>query len=130
MSRRCHRETIGTMLPTVLIVDDHDGFRSFARTILQAEGFEVVGDAGDGESALDAFARLRPAVVVLDIHLPGIDGFEVAEQLAELDEPPAVVLVSTRDAASLRRRLATTPARGFIRKDELSGAAVAALVRR
>ena len=117
------------MLPTVLIVDDHDGFRSFARTILQAEGFEVVGDAGDGESGLDEVARLQPAVVVLDIHLPGIDGFEVAEQLAELDEPPAVVLVSTRDAASLRRRLATTPARGFIRKDELSGAAVAALLR-
>src|SRR3954453_1517393 len=129
MSRRCHGERIGTMLPTVLIVDDHDGFRSFARTILQAEGFDVVGDAGDGESALDAFARLHPAVVLLDIHLPGIDGFEVAEQLAELDEAPAVVLVSTRDAASLRHRLATTPARGFIRKDELSGAAVAALVR-
>ena len=117
------------MRQTVLIVDDHDGFRSFARTILQAEGFEVVGDTGDGESGLDAVARLHPAVVVLDIHLPGIDGFEVAEQLAELDEPPAVVLVSTRDAASLRRRLASTPARGFIRKDELSGAAVAALVR-
>ncbi|MFL5894485.1 MAG: response regulator transcription factor [Thermoleophilaceae bacterium] len=117
------------MPQTVLIVDDHDGFRSFARTLLQAEGFEVVGDAGDGESGLDAVARLHPAVVVLDIHLPGIDGFEVAEQLAELDEPPAVVLVSTRDAAALRRRLAAAPARGFIRKDELSGAAVAALVR-
>jgi DNA-binding NarL/FixJ family response regulator len=117
------------VLPTVLIVDDHDGFRSFARTILQAEGFDVVGDAGDGESVLEAVGRLQPAVVVLDIHLPGIDGFEVAERLAELDEPPAVVLVSTRDAAALRRRLATTPARGFIRKDELSGAALAALVR-
>jgi DNA-binding NarL/FixJ family response regulator len=117
------------MASTVLIVDDHDGFRAFARTILQAEGFEVVGDADDGESGLDEVARLQPAIVVLDIHLPGIDGFEVAEQLAHLDKPPAVVLVSTRDAASLRRRLATTPARGFIRKDELSGAAVAALVR-
>jgi DNA-binding NarL/FixJ family response regulator len=117
------------VLPTVLIVDDHGGFRSFARAVLQAEGFEVVGAAGDGESGRDAVARLNPAVVVLDIHLPGIDGFELAEQLAKLDEPPAVVLVSTRDAVSLRRRLATTPARGFIRKDELSGATVAALVR-
>ena len=117
------------MLPTVLIVDDHDGFRSFARTLLEAEGFEVVGDAGDGESGIEAVERLRPAVVVLDIQLPGIDGFEVAERLAALDDAPAVVLVSTRDVESLRRRLATTPARGFIRKDELSGAAVAALVR-
>ena len=117
------------MRPTVLIVDDHDGFRSFARTMLEAEGFEVIGDAGDGESGIEAVERLLPAVVVLDIQLPGIDGFDVAERLAELDEPPAVILVSTRDAASLRRRLATTPARGFIRKDELSGPAVAELAR-
>ena len=117
------------MLPTVLIVDDHDGFRAFARTLLEAEGFEVVGDAGDGESGIDAVARLKPAVVVLDVQLPGIDGFEVAERLAALDDAPAVVLVSTRDEGSLRRRLAATPARGFIRKDELSGAAVAALVQ-
>jgi DNA-binding NarL/FixJ family response regulator len=116
------------VLPTVLIVDDHDGFRAYARTILDAEGFDVIGDAGDGETGIVAVKQLRPTVVVLDIQLPGIDGFEVAERLAELEEPPAVVLVSTRDANSLRRRLATTPARGFIRKDELSGAAIAALV--
>ena len=122
-------ERIATVLPTVLIVDDHDGFRAFARTVLEADGFTVVGDTDDGESGIEAVVRLRPAVVVLDIQLPGIDGFEVAERLAELDDPPAVVLVSTRDADSLRRRLATTPARGFIRKDELSGEAVAALVR-
>jgi DNA-binding NarL/FixJ family response regulator len=116
------------VLPTVLIVDDHDGFRAYARAILEGEGFDVVGDAGDGETGIVAVQQLRPRIVVLDIQLPGIDGFEVAERLAELDDPPAVVLVSTRDAASLRRRLATTPARGFIRKDELSGAAIAALV--
>jgi DNA-binding NarL/FixJ family response regulator len=116
------------VLQTVLIVDDHDGFRAYARTILEAEGFDVIGDAGDGETGIVAVQEFRPSVVVLDIQLPGIDGFEVAERLAELEEPPAVVLVSTRDANSLRRRLATTPARGFIRKDELTGAAVAALV--
>ena len=117
------------MLPTVLIVDDHDGFRSFARTVLESEGFEVVGDAGDGETGIEAVEQLRPAVVLLDVQLPGIDGFDVAERLAALSDAPAVVLVSTRDAQSLRRRLATTSARGFIRKDELTGAAVAALVR-
>jgi DNA-binding NarL/FixJ family response regulator len=116
------------VVPTVLIVDDHDGFRAFARMILEADGFDVVGDAGDGETCIAAVEQLRPSVVVLDIQLPGIDGFEVAEQLAAMDEPPVVVLVSTRDAGSLRRRLATTPARGFIRKDELTAAAVAALV--
>jgi DNA-binding NarL/FixJ family response regulator len=116
------------VVPTVLIVDDHDGFRAFARMILEADGFDVVGDASDGETCIAAVQQLRPSVVVLDIQLPGIDGFAVAERLAAMNEPPAVVLVSTRDADSLRRRLATTPARGFIRKDELTAAAVAALV--
>jgi DNA-binding NarL/FixJ family response regulator len=117
------------MPSTVLIVDDHAGFRSFARTLLEAEGFDVVGDAEDGESALAAAERLRPAVVVLDIQLPDIDGFEVADRLARLPTPPAVMLVSTRDAASFRRRSEASSARGFLPKHELSGAAISALLR-
>jgi DNA-binding NarL/FixJ family response regulator len=112
----------------VLIVDDHDGFRSFARALLDAEGFEVVGEAEDASSALAAAAHLRPQVVLLDIQLPGINGFEVAEQLARAVDPPAVVLVSSRDISSYRRRLAGSPARGFISKGELSGSALIALV--
>jgi DNA-binding NarL/FixJ family response regulator len=92
----------------VLIVDDHDGFRSFAKALLEAEGFEVVGEAGDAASALAAAARLRPGVVVLDIQLPGVDGFEVAARLAATPHAPAVVLVSTRHISSYRRRLATS----------------------
>jgi DNA-binding NarL/FixJ family response regulator len=113
---------------TVLVVDDHDSFRSFARALLQAEGFEIVGEAVDGASALEAAARLRPDLVLLDVQLPDLDGFQVAERLAARDDPPSVVLVSTRDAASYRRRLADTPARGFIPKAELSGPALRALV--
>ena len=90
----------------MLIVDDHDGFRSFAKALLEAEGFEVVGEAGDAASALDAAERLRPGVVVLDIQLPDVDGFEVAARLAAASHPPQVVLVSTRDISSYRRRLA------------------------
>jgi DNA-binding NarL/FixJ family response regulator len=116
------------MPSTVLVVDDHDGFRSFARALLQAEGFEIVGEAIDGASALEAVAKLRPDMVLLDVQLPDLDGFQVAERLAERDDPPLVVLVSTRDAASYRRRLADTPARGFIPKGELSGPALRALV--
>ena len=92
------------MAETVLIVDDHAPFRALARALLQLEGFEVVGEAADARSALAAVARLRPSVVVLDVQLPDLDGFEVA------------------------RRLADSPARGFIPKSDLSGAAVAALV--
>jgi DNA-binding NarL/FixJ family response regulator len=116
------------MAETVLIVDDHAPFRALARALLQFEGFEVVGEAADARSALDAVARLRPSVVVLDVQLPDLDGFEVARRLAQAGDPPAIVLVSSRDSSSYRRRLADSPARGFIPKDDLSGAAVAALV--
>jgi DNA-binding NarL/FixJ family response regulator len=116
------------MGPTVLIVDDHAGFRSFARALLEADGFEVVGEADDGEHALAAISRLHPHIVVLDIQLPDIDGFEVAERLAAAGDPAAVVLVSTRDISSYRRRLARSSVRGFISKGELSGNALSALV--
>src|SRR5690242_9853432 len=100
--------------PTVVIVDDHPGFRSSARALLEAAGFEVVGEAGDGVSALAVVDRLRPRIVLLDIQLPGIDGFAVAERLARTGDPPTVVLVSTRDVSSYRRRLAGSPVRGFL----------------
>jgi DNA-binding NarL/FixJ family response regulator len=116
------------MAKTVLIVDDHAPFRALARALLQLEGFEVVGEAGDALSALDAIRRLRPNVVLLDIQLPDLDGFEVARRLAQAGDPPAIVLVSSRDRSAYRRRLAESAARGFIAKSDLSGAAVAALV--
>ncbi len=114
--------------PTVLIVDDHSGFRSSARALLEAEGFDVVGEAEDGVSALVAMDQLHPRIVLLDIQLPDIDGFEVAERLARAGDPPAVVLVSTRGVSSYRRRLARSPVRGFISKSELSGSALSELV--
>jgi DNA-binding NarL/FixJ family response regulator len=116
------------MSTTVLIVDDHPAFRSLARALLESEGFAVVGEAGDGAAAIAAVETLRPAVVLLDVQLPDLDGFEVAERLAAAPGAPAVVLVSTRTAAAFGERLQTTPARGFISKASLSGAALAALV--
>jgi DNA-binding NarL/FixJ family response regulator len=114
---------------TVLIVDDHAAFRSAARALLEASGFEVLGEAADGASALVAAAALRPELIVLDVQLPDIDGFEVAHRLAiESDSAPAVVLVSSRAASSYRRRLADTPAVGFIAKSDLSGASLSDLL--
>lgn len=114
--------------PTVLIVDDHEAFRAAARALLEAGGFDVVGESGDGDEALEAVGALRPQVVLLDIQLPGIDGFAVAAELAGRADPPAVVLISSRDAAAYGPRLRDTPSRGFISKSELSGKALAALV--
>jgi DNA-binding NarL/FixJ family response regulator len=114
--------------PTVLIVDDHDEFRTSARALLEAEGFAVVGEAADGAEALTAVMALRPAVVLLDIQLPGRDGMAVADRIAEGPDPPAVVLISSRDAKAYGPRLGETSARGFIAKSELSGAALTSLL--
>jgi DNA-binding NarL/FixJ family response regulator len=113
---------------TVLIVDDHAGFRASARALLESQGFEVVGEAADGDQALDEVARTRPEVVLLDVQLPGADGFTVAEQLSREPSPPVIVLVSSRNSVARDPRLAATPARGFISKDSLSGASLAGLV--
>jgi DNA-binding NarL/FixJ family response regulator len=114
--------------PTVLIVDDHEGFRTSARALLEADGFDVVGESADGGGALRALSELRPQVVLLDIQLPDMDGFAVAARLAETSDPPAVVLISSRDAAAYGPRLRATPSRGFIPKSELSGKTLADLI--
>lgn len=118
----CHDPAIAT---TVLIVDDHAGFRGAARAVLEAEGFEIVGEAVNGAGALEQAAALQPDVVLLDIQLPDFDGFAVAERLAG---GPVVVLISTRAESAYRRRLETTTARGFIAKADLTGPALAAFV--
>jgi DNA-binding NarL/FixJ family response regulator len=116
------------MRRTVLIVDDHDAFRASAAAMLEAEGFAVIGEAADSGGAIAQTERLRPQVVLLDIQLPGLDGFAVAERLAAGSDPPMVVLISSREAASYGPRLDAAAARGFLPKRELSGRALAALV--
>jgi DNA-binding NarL/FixJ family response regulator len=115
-------------VPTVLIVDDHPSFRANAHALLEADGFEVVGEAEDGESAITAAERLRPDVVLLDVQLPDIDGFEVSRRLTSNGSGPAVVLVSSRDGSDFGPLVESSGARGFVPKSDLSGAAVSALV--
>jgi DNA-binding NarL/FixJ family response regulator len=112
----------------VLIVDDHAAFRSLARRLLRAYGFEVVGEAADGSSVLGAVRQLRPDLVLLDVHLPDTDGCEVATRLAAEAQPPAVILISSREAADYGRRLERCGARGFLAKADLSKAALDALL--
>jgi DNA-binding NarL/FixJ family response regulator len=115
---------------SVLIVDDHPTFRRFARRLLEESGFSVVGEAADGAGAVEAARELEPTVVLLDVVLPDVSGLEVAETLAREFRATAVVLTSSRSAADLGAALDATPARGFIEKSELSGAAFAELVGR
>ena len=110
------------------MVDDHAGFRASARRMLESEGYRVIGEAVDGESALSLVGELHPELVLLDVYLPGIDGFEVASRLAELDDPPAVVLVSSRERTDVEPFVPGSGARGFLPQDELSREALERLV--
>jgi DNA-binding NarL/FixJ family response regulator len=116
------------MSTSVLIVDDHASFRATARLLLETEGFDVVGEAETGAAALGAAAELHPALVLLDVNLPDTDGFAVAERLGELDEPPAVILTSSRDGCDFGSLVSTCGARGFVPKAELSARAIEALL--
>jgi DNA-binding NarL/FixJ family response regulator len=121
----CHHSTVPT---TVLIVDDHPSFRASARAILEADGFEVTGEAEDGESAIAAAGRLHPDVVLLDVQLPDLDGFEVTRRLLTNDGGTCVVLVSSRDGSDFGPLVESSGACGFVPKSELSGEAVTALI--
>ncbi|HEX5712963.1 MAG TPA: response regulator transcription factor [Solirubrobacterales bacterium] len=116
-------------MPTsVLIVDDHPSFRASARRMLEAGGYEVVGEAADGEAAIAAVGELGPDLVLLDVQLPDLDGFEVAARLEAGGAAPAIVLTSSRDGSEYGDAVAESPARGFIAKAELSGASLRELV--
>ena len=115
--------------PSVLIVDDHAAFRGAARDVLSRSGFDVVGEAADGEDALRAATRFEPEVVVLDVQLPGINGFEVSRRLLATPRPPVVVLVSTAEATDYGRRIDESGAIGFITKSNLSGDTLHAILR-
>src|SRR5438132_7500167 len=116
------------MTQTILIVDDHPSFRAAARFLLETEGFHVVGVATDGESAVNEALRLGPDVVLLDVSLPDMDGFEVAARLRAAGASSAIVFTSSRDGVDFGPLIAESGARGFIAKAELTGDAVRELV--
>jgi DNA-binding NarL/FixJ family response regulator len=113
---------------SVLVVDDHAGFRRWARAFLEAEGYQVVGEAGDGATAVREAGRLRPEVMLLDVHLPDVDGFEVARRVGGGAGRPLIVLVSSRDPDDFGARIRTSGVRGFLAKADLSGPALEAII--
>ena len=112
----------------VLVVDDHPSFRSCARKLLTAEGFEVVGEAPDGAAAVALAAELAPDFVLLDIQLPDSDGFDVAARLLEREPGLSIVLVSSRDRTAYGARIESSGALGFIAKADLSRPALERLL--
>jgi PleD family two-component response regulator len=114
------------MAARVLIVDDHEAFRAWASNALAEDGLDVVAAVATGAEGIAATYANRPDVVLLDVQLPDLSGFEVAERLRE--HPTVVVLTSSRDPADYRARLATTSAAGFLPKDALTGEALMAFL--
>ena len=112
---------------TVLIVDDHASFRAIARVAL-SERFAVVGEAADGIEAVERAVELRPDVVLVEVGLPGLDGFGVAVALAGLDDPPQVVLTSSRDWRDFEPLIRESLVRGFIAKERLSDTSLGELL--
>jgi DNA-binding NarL/FixJ family response regulator len=123
-----NRARLGTVRETVLIVDDHAGFRACARRLLEAEGFEVVGEVADATTAIAAVPQMRPDVVLLDVQLPDLNGVQAAGRIAALEGDSAIVLTSSRDQSDLIATPVDGAARGFIPKSELSGAAIRKLL--
>jgi DNA-binding NarL/FixJ family response regulator len=116
------------MARRVVIVDDHASFRGQARAILEDAGFIVVGEAATGATALEIARQVRPDLILLDILLPDMSGFDVATVLAATPDAPAVVLISSRDPEDYGRRIARSSAVGFVPKAELSGSTLVRLL--
>ena len=118
------------MRETVLIVDDHPSFRASARRMLEADGYEVVGELDRGEGVVAAVEKLNPEVLLLDVDLPDIDGFEVTRRLLDANgATPHIVLVSSHDLTDLDEAVAASGARGFVAKSELSAEAISSVIR-
>jgi DNA-binding NarL/FixJ family response regulator len=116
------------MTARALIVDDHPAFRASARRLLEMSGYDVVGEAGDGPTGLRLARELSPELVLLDIALPEMSGFEVSVQLA--GTPSKVILISSREQKDFTRRVRRSGALGFLSKDDLSAEALAELLER
>ena len=111
----------------VLVVDDHVQFREAVRELVECTpGFQVLGEAGSGEEALQMSERLDPQLVLLDVHLPGMDGIETARSLTAVSPHPTVFLLSADDRVDLSVRVESSGAATFVRKRDFCSAALQA----
>ena len=112
------------MLPRIVIIDDDPAFLATVRLLLETEGFVVVGEALNGLDGVAAATDLPPDIVLVDVNLPDIDGFEVVERLAREESSPPVVLTSIRSAHDFGNLVERSRARGFITKADITGEAL------
>lgn len=105
----------------VLIVDDQLPFREASRMVVEmTDGFEVAGEAANGEEAVELAADLRPDLVLMDVQMPGIDGLEATRRIMTLDDPPHVLVMSTHESGSYEEPSLAAGAIGFVPKSMFS----------
>lgn len=107
-----------------MIVDDHQVFLSAARSMLIAEGCDVVACASSGDEAMAMIATCPIDLVLVDLFMPGTDGVELAERFAAFETPPDVILISSWDDAEREPRVVSAPVRGFLAKQNLARSAI------
>jgi len=113
----------------VLLVDDHPAFATSACALLTSEGLHVVGIASTGEEAMVKCADLLPDLLLLDIHLPGMSGVEVAHAVSSGSPGVDIILISSDTDAATDPDVESAPVRGFLPKRDLTCAAIDALLR-
>jgi two-component system, response regulator PdtaR len=114
--------------PRLLVVDDHEMLRAALVDLLVQAGFEVAGEAADGESSVELARSLAPDLVLMDVHLPGIDGFEASRRIlaASGTRPPVIFLISTYEAAEYLDQPTDCGAAAYLAKAHFGSAALSA----
>ena len=108
----------------IVVIDDDPSFLATVRVLLESEGFDVVGEALNGLDGVALADAVRPDIVLVDVNLPDVDGFEVAERIGRADSAPPVVLTSSRAAVDFGRLIEESYARAFITKADITAPAL------
>ncbi len=105
----------------VIIADDHHLVRQGIRALLEkSDGIQVIGEASDGQEAVDLVRKLTPDIVVMDISMPRLDGIQATEQIRALDEPTEVVILSMHSKANIVQQVLRNGAKGYLLKSSIS----------
>lgn len=112
----------------VLLADDHDVVRRGLRQLLEQQpGWEICGEATTGREAVEMAARLTPNVVVLDLTMPEMNGFEATRRIRKAHPATEVLIFTMHESEHLIREVLTAGARGYILKSDAAGLIVAAI---
>lgn len=105
----------------VVVADDHHLVRQGIRALLEkSDGIQVVGEASDGQEAVDLVRKLVPDIVVMDISMPRLDGIQATEQIRALNEPTEVVVLSMHSKANIVQQVLRNGAKGYLLKSSIS----------